>query len=111
MNDLCFQNQSESRLLEIGCSIGEHISGDLAFGLDAYLYISIGDGGGPGDGDQEGNAQKRIHCWENELLYKLPAFITSFGQDEAGEIYLVDMTGKIYKLVESDKLKYTGGNC
>jgi glucose/arabinose dehydrogenase len=250
-------HQSEFGLLEIEYPLGEHIGGDLAFGPDGYLYISIGDGGGPGDGDQEGNAQNldsllgkllRIdvdggepyhipvdnpfafgggkpevwvsglrnpwrfsfdpltgdtyvadvgenqreelnylpadmpgganmgwnyyegsrsfrgeapdslifiyplveydhmegcsitggsvyrgtdlpdwygvyiygdYCqgkvwgllqkpdgsWENELLYKLPAFITSFGQDEAGEIYLVDMTGKIYKLVESDKPK------
>jgi len=36
--------------------------------------------------------------WNNELLFKIPAYITSFGQDEAGEIYLVDITGKIYQL-------------
>lgn len=36
--------------------------------------------------------------WNQELLYELSAFITSFGQDEAGEIYLVDLTGKIYQL-------------
>lgn len=38
--------------------------------------------------------------WQNELLFNLSAYITSFGQDQAGEIYLVSITGKIYKLVK-----------
>jgi len=38
--------------------------------------------------------------WQNSLLFTLPAYITSFGEDQNGEIYLVSITGKIYKLVE-----------
>jgi glucose/arabinose dehydrogenase len=38
--------------------------------------------------------------WQNALLYELPAYITSFGQDQTGEIYLASITGKVYKLVE-----------
>jgi glucose/arabinose dehydrogenase len=38
--------------------------------------------------------------WENALLYQLPAYITSFGQDEFGEVYLTSITGQIYKMVE-----------
>jgi glucose/arabinose dehydrogenase len=36
--------------------------------------------------------------WQNKLLFELPAYITSFGQDEAGEIYLVSITGDVYRL-------------
>jgi len=40
--------------------------------------------------------------WQNELLFELPAYITSFGQDEAGEIYLVSITGVIYRLAATN---------
>jgi hypothetical protein len=39
--------------------------------------------------------------WENELLFKIQGYITSFGQDEEGEVYVVDLSGKIYKLVRN----------
>jgi glucose/arabinose dehydrogenase len=37
--------------------------------------------------------------WQNQLLYNLNQLITSFGQDEAGEIYLVGRAGGVFKLV------------
>lgn len=36
--------------------------------------------------------------WQNQLLFSTGYSISSFGQDEAGEIYLVDMKGDIYIL-------------
>jgi len=48
---------SEKKILEISYPVGEHVGGDLHFGTEGYLYISIGDGGGPGYGDQDGHAQ------------------------------------------------------
>jgi hypothetical protein len=36
---------------------------------------------------------------ENHLHEKVSAYITAFGQDQAGEIYLVDIGGEIFKLV------------
>jgi glucose/arabinose dehydrogenase len=37
--------------------------------------------------------------WENQFLVKLPAYISTFGIDEAGEIYLADITGKIFRMM------------
>lgn len=74
---------SELVLLEISYPVGEHIGGDLAFGPDGYLYISIGDGGGPGYGDQDNNAQN-----PNSLLGKLLRIDVDSRRDQR-EAYLV----------------------
>jgi glucose/arabinose dehydrogenase len=37
--------------------------------------------------------------WQNLLLYQTEANITSFGEDEAGELYMVDRKGSIYLLL------------
>ena len=36
--------------------------------------------------------------WQNELLYDLPILLTSFGEDESGEMYLLDRSGVLYRL-------------
>jgi glucose/arabinose dehydrogenase len=36
--------------------------------------------------------------WQSQLLFDIDVTITSFGQDEAGEIYLVSDSGGIYRL-------------
>ena len=38
--------------------------------------------------------------WQNARLFETGANITSFGQDEAGEIYLVIRQGEVYRLAE-----------
>lgn len=37
--------------------------------------------------------------WQAQLLFAAPALITSFGQDENGEIYLLSDDGKVYQLI------------
>ena len=37
--------------------------------------------------------------WETRLLYDTPYLVTSFGLDEAGELYLIDRSGGVYQLM------------
>jgi hypothetical protein len=36
--------------------------------------------------------------WQNELLFETGVQISSFGEDESGEVYLVDYAGVVYRL-------------
>jgi len=40
--------------------------------------------------------------WQNQILFESGANITSFGEDEAGEVYLVDHKGFVFMLVEKE---------
>ena len=48
---------SEFIIMEINQPFSNHNSGQLAFGLDGYLYIGLGDGGSGGDPDGHGQNQ------------------------------------------------------
>ena len=41
---------------------------------------------------------KSANGWQSQLLFDTNATITSFGQDEAGEVYLLSDMGEVYKL-------------
>lgn len=41
--------------------------------------------------------------WESELLLDSPYSISSFGEDEAGNLYLVDYSGTIYQVQAADQ--------
>jgi hypothetical protein len=56
---------SELILLEFNQPFGNHNGGQLAFGSDGYLYISVGDGGS--GGDPQGNSQNRANLLGNIL--------------------------------------------
>jgi hypothetical protein len=38
--------------------------------------------------------------WVNNLMFQSGASVAAFGVDEAGELYLVDLQGAIWKLVQ-----------
>jgi hypothetical protein len=38
--------------------------------------------------------------WQKQQLFDVDYTITSFGQDQSGEIYLISDSGGIYKLVK-----------
>ncbi len=43
--------------------------------------------------------------WQNTLLIDTPFQISTFGEDESGEVYVADYgTGRIYKMILSDRL-------
>jgi glucose/arabinose dehydrogenase len=46
--------QSEVIIMEVEQPFSNHNGGQLAFGLDGYLYIGLGDGGGAGDPQHNG---------------------------------------------------------
>ncbi len=45
-----------------------------------------------------GAVQQADGSWQSELLFTSPYLISSFGEDEDGELYLVDLNGAIYRL-------------
>jgi hypothetical protein len=36
--------------------------------------------------------------WQNALLFTTDAMITSFGEDESGEVYMLSRSGEVYRL-------------
>ncbi|MDW8351073.1 MAG: PQQ-dependent sugar dehydrogenase [Anaerolineae bacterium] len=61
--------------------VGAYIYGDFCSGL-IWTLRPNGDG-----------------RWRNEVLFSTPYNISSFGEDEAGELYVLDRNGAVYKLV------------
>jgi len=82
---------TEIRLLEVNQPYANHNGGDLAFGSDGFLYISLGDGGSGGDPRNYGQSLDtllgkilRIEVGEAES-YSIPAdnpFVEDGGRPE-----------------------------
>jgi glucose/arabinose dehydrogenase len=60
-----------------------------------YLY------GDYGSGRVRGLVHLPDGSWVDDVLFELDALITSFGEDEAGEIYLTDHNGRLLRLEAS----------
>lgn len=79
-----------------GCSVtgGEVYRGASLPGLQGvYLY------GDYCSGTVWGLLRQADGGWQNQLMFQVQAQIASFGRDEAGELYLADLQGNVYKLV------------
>jgi glucose/arabinose dehydrogenase len=129
---------SELRLMEISFPIGEHRGGDLEFGPDGFLYISVGDGGASGYGDQEGNAQNP-GSWLGKILridvdskepYGIPSenpFVSGGGLPEVwayglrnpwrftfdrqtGEMYIADVGENLWEEINFLPASFPGGS-
>jgi len=79
-----------------GCSItgGVVYRGSILDWQGVYLY------GDFCSGRVWGLLRDTDGVWQNKLLFETEAKITSFGEDESGEIYLINRKGIIYRLTE-----------
>jgi glucose/arabinose dehydrogenase len=85
---------SEEVILTIPQPFSNHNGGQLAFGPDNNLYIGMGDGGSGGDPLKNGAA------WDNALLVDTTLTITTFGEDESGNVYVVNFAnGELLKIL------------
>lgn len=77
-----------------GCSIigGIPYRGSLQNWIGIYLYADFCSG------SIWGLLRDESGTWQNQILFKTESNITSFGEDEAGEIYFVDRSGSGYLL-------------
>ena len=85
---------------EYGHDVGQSVSGGVVYRGTAlpewygvYLY------GDFSMGKVWGLLQLVDGSWQNSLLFETGALISSFGQDEAGEVYLVNYNGELLRLV------------
>jgi glucose/arabinose dehydrogenase len=80
----------------LGCSVtgGVVYRGSLPDWQGIYLY------GDFCSGYVWGLLMDSDGSWQNQLLFETNANITSFGEDQTGEVYLVNRSGILYRLVE-----------
>ena len=56
-----------------------------------------------GSGRVRGLVRLEDGSWENEILFELEALISSLGEDEAGELYLTDYSGRLLRFESSEQ--------
>lgn len=86
--------------IEYPHSEGNSVTGGYVYRGDAlpdlvgwYVYGDFGSG-------RVWRAQKQGDTWTNELLLESGLNIASFGEDEAGELYVVAIDGGVYRLMQ-----------
>lgn len=86
---------------EYGRSEGISVTGGFVYrGQDLPEWQGVYLYGDYGSGRVWGLLRNPDGTWQDALLFESGARITSFGEDEAGELYLVGHQGTLYQLVE-----------
>jgi glucose/arabinose dehydrogenase len=82
---------------ELGCSVtgGLVYRGSLPAWQGVYFYADYCKG------TVWGLLRGADGAWVNQILVQTGATVTAFGEDEAGELYLVDRSGEIFRMVKS----------
>lgn len=57
---------------------------------------------------QVGGLRRTDTGWESSILLETPHSITSFGEDESGNVYLADSGGALYQIVETVAIAFSG---
>ena len=88
----------------IFCLTGDLYLGDV--GQNTWEEVDFQPSTSPGGENYGWNIMEGLECynsstWENTELLNSPFQISSFGEDESGEIYFADRaSGIIYKIIE-----------
>lgn len=84
---------------EYGHDLGDSVTGGYVYrGVDLLDWYGVYLYGDFGSGKVWGLLHLPDGSWQNSLMFETGANISSFGQDENGEIYLVDYSGSIFLL-------------
>lgn len=84
---------------EYGRDQGYSVTGGVVYrGEQLPAWWGIFLYGDYGSGHVWGLYQDQDGSWENALMFQSGTSISSFGEDESGEVYLVDLGGSIYRL-------------
>jgi len=90
-------------VVEYDHSLGISVTGGVVYrGAALSGYYGIYFYGDYGSGRVWGLFPDLDGGWKNQILFESGANITSFGEDEDGEVYLVDHKGFVFKLVERE---------
>lgn len=57
---------------------------------------------------QVGGLRRTDAGWESIILLETPHSITSFGEDESGNVYLADSGGTLFQIVETVEIAFSG---
>lgn len=88
-------------IAEYGHDAGISVTGGVVYrGKNLPAWQGVYIYGDYGSGLVWGLLRRPDGVWQQEVLFESGANIASFGEDEAGEVYLVDHKGIIYMLVE-----------